>query len=81
MVAALVLTRLMALPRRDWTPRADELPRVVRIPGSRGAYVLEPTFGEAEALRAVWCRNPEHTHPYPSWHEARTVFCRQHKTD
>jgi hypothetical protein len=81
MVAALVLTRLIALPRRDWTPREDELPRVVRIPGGRGAYVLEQTFGEAEALRTEWCRNPEHTHPYASWHEARTFFCRHDTND
>jgi hypothetical protein len=81
MVAALVLTRLIALPRRDWTPREDELPRVVRIPGGRGAYVLEQTFGEAEALRTEWCRNPEHSHPYASWHEARTYFCRHDTND
>ncbi len=76
MVVGLVVSRLMALPRRDWTPREDELPRVVRIPGGRGAYVVERTFGEAEALRTAWCRNPEHTHPYASWREARTFFCR-----
>jgi hypothetical protein len=77
MVAGLVVSRLMALPRRDWTPREDELPRVVRIPGARGAYVLAPTFGEAEALRTGWCRNPRHEHPYASWREAQTFSCRQ----
>ena len=76
MVVGLVVSRLMALPRRDWTPREDELPRVVRVPGGRGAYVVERTFGEAEVLRTAWCRNPEHTHPYASWREARTFFCR-----
>lgn len=81
MVAGLVVSRLIALPRRDWTPREDELPRVVRIPGGRGAYVLERTFDEAEALRTEWCRNPEHAHPYASWHEARTFFCRHESTD
>ena len=81
MLAGLVVSRLMALPRRDWTPREDELPRVVRIPGGRGAYVLEQTFGEAEALRTEWCRNPEHSHPYASWHEARTFFCRHDTND
>ena len=63
------------------TPREDELPRVVRIPGGRGAYVLEQTFGEAEALRTEWCRNSEHSHPYASWHEARTYFCRHDTND
>ena len=81
MVAGLVVSRLIALPRRDWTPREDELPRVVRIPGGRGAYVLEQTFGEAEALRTEWCRNPEHAHPYASWHEARAFFCRHDTSD
>ena len=47
--------------RRDWAPRAEELPRVVRIPGQGGAYVVERTFGEAEALRTSWCRNPQDT--------------------
>ena len=74
-VAAKVVSRLIALPRRDWTPRVDELPRVVRIPGGRGAYVLPPSFPAAELLRAEWCRNPDHDHPYLSWHDAQTLFC------
>ena len=74
-VAAKVVSRLIALPRRDWTPRVDELPRVVRIPGGRGAYVLPPSFPAAELLRAEWCRSPDHDHPYLSWHDAQTMFC------
>ena len=74
-VAAKVVSRLIARPRRDWTPRVDELPRVVRIPGGRGAYVLPPSFPAAELLRAEWCRNPDHDHPYLSWHDAQTLFC------
>jgi hypothetical protein len=81
MVAGLVVSRLMALPLRDWTPREDELPRVVRVPRSRGAYVVKPTFGEAEALRTKWCRNPRHQHPYASWREARTFYCQQSVDD
>jgi hypothetical protein len=76
MVAGVVVSRLMALPRRDWAPRAEELPRVVRIPGQGGAYLVERTFGEAEARRTSWCRNPHHRHPYACWHEAQTFFCR-----
>ena len=74
-VAAKVVSRLIARPRRDWTPRVDGLPRVVRIPGGRGAYVLPPSFPAAELLRAEWCRNPDHDHPYLSWHDAQTLFC------
>ena len=81
MVAGLVVSRLMALPVRDWTPREDELPRVVRIPGGRGAYVVKRTFGEAEALRTTWCRNPRHQHPYASWRDAQTFFCQQSVDD
>jgi hypothetical protein len=77
MVAGVVVSRLLALPRRDWTPRSDELPRVVRIPGGRGAYVLQSSFPEAELLRRDWCRNPDHDHPYLSWHDAQTTFCRR----
>jgi hypothetical protein len=74
-VAANIVSRLLALPRRDWIPRVEELPRVVRIPGGRGAYVLPSSFPDAELLRAEWCRNPEHDHPYLSWHDAQTLFC------
>ena len=49
-VAGLVVSRLLSLPRRDWLPREDELPRVVRIPHGHGAYLLPPTFAEAEEL-------------------------------
>jgi hypothetical protein len=75
LVAATIVSRLIALPRRDWTPRVDELPRVVRIPGGRGAYVLPPSFPAAELLRDEWCRNPDHDHPYLSWEDAQTLFC------
>ena len=75
LVAATIVSRLIALPRRDWTPRVDELPRVVRIPGGRGAYVLPPSFPAAELLRGEWCRNPDHDHPYLSWEDAQTLFC------
>ena len=44
-VAAKIVSRLIALPRRDWTPRVDELPRVVRIPGGRA-----PTWEDAQTL-------------------------------
>lgn len=75
-VAAKVVSRLLALPRRDWVPRPDELPRVVRIPGGRGDYVLAPTFDVAEGLRTRWCRNPFHEHPYPSPRDAMLAGCR-----
>jgi hypothetical protein len=75
-VVARIVSRLISLPRRDWTPRVDELPRVVRIPGGRGAYVLSPSFPAAEQLRGEWCRNPDHAHPYRTWEDAQTLFCR-----
>ena len=56
-----IVSRLVALPRRDWTPRVDELPRVVRIPGGRGACVLPPSVPAAELLRDERCRNPTTT--------------------
>jgi hypothetical protein len=74
-VAGLVVSRLLSLPRRDWLPREDELPRVVRIPHRHGAYLLPRTFGEAEELRTRWCVNPEHRHPYPDWSAARQLRC------
>ena len=74
-VAAKVVSRLIALPLRDWSPRIDEMPRVVRIPGGRGAYVLPSSFPAAELLRYEWCRNPDHDHPYLSWDDAQTLFC------
>ena len=75
LVAAVLVSRLLALPRRDWTPRPDELPRVVRGPGGRGAYVLRPTFAAAEELRTEWCRNPRHEHPYADGPGARRIGC------
>ena len=69
-----IVSRLIALPRRDWTPRVDELPGVVRIPGGRGAYVLPPSVPAAELLRDERCRNPDHDHPYLSWRDLQTLF-------
>jgi hypothetical protein len=66
-VAGLLVYRLLSLPRRDWLPRADELPLVVRLPRAGGDYVVARTWEEAEALRARWCVNPSHQHPYESW--------------
>ena len=77
LLIGLMIFRLMALPRRTWPPRRDELARVARIPGGRGAYVLRPTFEAAEQLRRSWCRNADHRHPYPSWEEAQQSGCRQ----
>lgn len=74
-VAGLVVYRLLSLPRRDWVPRPDELPRVVRIPHGHGAYQLSRTFAEAEELRTRWCVNPEHRHPYPSWSATQQLRC------
>jgi hypothetical protein len=54
LVAGLVVFRLLSLPRRTWPPRADELDRVVRIPGGRGDYVVRPTYADAEHLRTAW---------------------------
>jgi hypothetical protein len=81
MVAAVVVSRLVALPRRDWPPRPDEVDRVVRIPRSRGAYLLRPTFADAESLRARWCVNPGHHHPYATWSLATSTFCRDRGGD
>jgi len=74
-LAAEIVWRLLCLPRRDWVPRYDELPRVVRIPHGRGDYLLLPTFQDAEALRSAWCVNSEHHHPYPTWTDARVAGC------
>lgn len=41
-VAAKMVSRLLALPRRDWPPRPDEADRVVRLPGDPGTYLLRP---------------------------------------
>lgn len=76
LIAGLIVYRLLALPRRSWPPRPDELPRIARIPGGRGDYVLGRTFAEAETLRAAWCINVEHQHPYASWREAAQHGCR-----
>ncbi len=74
-LCGVIVSRLLALPRRDWTPRPDELPRVVRIPQGRGAYVLAPSFAQAEELRGVWCRNVRHAHPYESAAVAPLIGC------
>jgi hypothetical protein len=75
LVAGMVVSRLIARPRRDWPPRPDELDRVVRIPGAGGDYLLMDTFSVAEELRTRWCVNPEHRHPYESWELAQQLFC------
>jgi hypothetical protein len=75
LVAGMVVSRLIARPRRDWPPRPDELDRVVRIPGAGGDYLLMDTFSVAEELRTRWCVNPDHHHPYESWALARQMFC------
>jgi hypothetical protein len=74
-LAAEVVWRLLCLPRRDWVPRYDELPRVVRIPRGRGDYVLRPSFEDAEALRSAWCVDPGHEHPYATWSDAHLAGC------
>jgi hypothetical protein len=76
LIAGLVVYRLLALPRRTWPPRPDELPRVARIPGGRGDYVLGRTYAEAEELRTAWCINPTHRHPYADGQEAPRSGCR-----
>lgn len=75
LLCGIVVSRLMALPRRDWTPRSDELPRVVRIPHGRGAYVVAPSFAQAEELRGAWCRNDRHAHPYDGVASAPLIGC------
>jgi hypothetical protein len=74
-LAGKVIYRLLGLPRRDWPPRPDELPRAVRIPGGRGAYLLPKTVAEAETQRAAWCINPNHQHPYATWSDTRLAGC------
>lgn len=79
-LAGKVIYRLLGLPRRDWPPRPDELPRAVRIPKGRGDYLLPKTFAEAETQRAAWCINPDHQHPYASWSDARLAGCASNRT-
>jgi hypothetical protein len=76
-LAVKLLFRAMLLPRRDWTPRPDELPVTVRLPGGRGQWFLARDFREAEDYRARWCRNRQHHHPYAGWEQAQAVGCRQ----
>lgn len=70
-----VVYRLLGLPRRDWPPRPDEVDRAVRIPREAHLYVLRPSFADAEALRARWCVNPRHQHPYDTWAAAHQIGC------
>lgn len=39
---------------------------------------MRPTFGEAEEPRTRWCHNTDH-HPYATWSDAQTLYCRQPK--
>lgn len=78
LVAGRMVSRMLSLPRRDWTPRPDELDRAVRIPSARGAYLLRPTLADAEHLRANWCVNPSHQHPYDSW-STEQIGCTQRR--
>ena len=75
LVAATIVSRLIALPRRDWTPRVDELPRVVRIPGGRGAYVLPRASRRTGASAHRVVPQPRPRPSVPSWEDAQTLFC------
>lgn len=77
MLAGLLVSRLLSLPRREWPPRPDEAARVVPVPGERSAYLVMPSFAAAESLRTAWCADPDHHHPYPSRQAARPVPTRR----
>jgi hypothetical protein len=76
LIAVKIVMRALDLPRRDWPPRTDEIPRAVRIPHGRGNWFLARDFAEAEHYRSRWCINPEHDHPYESWELAHQIGCR-----